>query len=40
LILLPVMFTGWRIGRREGVLFLVLYGLYIALKYEPAVMAG
>ncbi len=40
LILLPVMFTGWRIGRREGAFFLLIYGLYIALKYEPAVMAG
>ncbi len=40
LILLPVMFTGWRIGRREGACFLLIYGLYIALKYESAVMAG
>ena len=40
LILLPVMFTGWRIGRREGAFFLLIYGLYIVIKYEPAVMAG
>ena len=40
LILLPVMFTGWRIGRREGAAFLVIYGLYIVLKYESAVIAG
>jgi len=31
LILLPVMWTGWRIGRREGLLFLLLYGGYLAL---------
>ena len=36
LILLPVMFTGWRIGRREGVAFLVAYAVYIAVLYEPA----
>jgi cation:H+ antiporter len=36
LILLPVMFTGWRIGRREGAAFLVAYAVYIAVLYEPA----
>lgn len=35
LILLPVMFTGWRIGRREGALFLLIYGFYVALRYDP-----
>jgi cation:H+ antiporter len=40
LILLPVMFTGWRIGRREGACFLLIYALYITLKYEPVVIAG
>jgi cation:H+ antiporter len=39
-VLLPVMMTGWRIGRREGAVFLVLYGIYVAMKYEPAVIAG
>ena len=36
LVLLPVMFTGWRIGRREGAAFLVAYAVYIAVLYEPA----
>ncbi len=35
-VLLPVMVTGWRIGRREGAAFLVAYGVYVAMKYEPA----
>jgi cation:H+ antiporter len=39
-VLLPVMMTGWRIGRREGAVFLILYGIYVAMKYEPAVIAG
>jgi len=39
-VLLPVMVTGWRIGRREGAVFLVLYGIYVAMKYEPAMVAG
>ena len=36
-VLLPVMVTGWRIGRREGAAFLIAYGIYVAMKYEPAV---
>jgi cation:H+ antiporter len=32
-ILLPVMWTGWRIGRREGLMFLLLYGCYMVLVY-------
>ncbi len=39
-VLLPVMVTGWRIGRREGAAFLVAYGIYVALKYEPAMAAS
>ena len=39
-VLLPVMMTGWRIGRREGVAFLVAYGIYVAMKYEPAMAVG
>jgi cation:H+ antiporter len=39
-VLLPVMMTGWRIGRREGAAFLIAYGIYVAMKYEPAVAAG
>jgi len=37
-VLLPVMMTGWRIGRREGAVFLIAYGVYVAMKYEPAVV--
>jgi len=36
-VLMPVMMTGWRIGRREGAVFLIAYGIYVAMKYEPAV---
>ena len=32
-VLLPVMFSGWRIGRREGAAFLLAYAVYIALQY-------
>ena len=39
-VLLPVMMTGWRIGRREGAAFLIAYGIYVAMKYEPAVVGG
>ena len=39
-VLLPVMMTGWRIGRREGAVFLIAYGIYVAMKYEPAVVGG
>lgn len=30
-LLLPIMFTGFRIGRREGVFLLLCYGAYIAM---------
>jgi cation:H+ antiporter len=36
-VLLPVMMSGWRIGRREGAVFLIAYGIYVAMKYEPAI---
>ncbi|MCG8354776.1 MAG: calcium/sodium antiporter [Kiloniellales bacterium] len=42
-ILLPVMATGWRIGRLEGASFLTLYACYIAWQFHrmPEVaMAG
>ncbi len=39
-VLLPVMTTGWRIGRREGAAFLIAYGIYVAMKYQPAVAGG
>ncbi len=39
-VLLPVMMTGWRIGRREGAVFLIAYGVYVAMKYQPAVVGG
>ncbi len=35
-VLLPVMFTGWRIGRREGAAFLLAYAVYVALQYGAA----
>ena len=39
-VLLPVMMTGWRIGRREGAAFLLAYGIYVAMKFQPAVAGG
>jgi cation:H+ antiporter len=39
-VLLPVMMTGWRIGRREGAAFLLAYGVYVAMKFQPAVAGG
>jgi cation:H+ antiporter len=39
-VLLPVMMTGWRIGRREGAVFLLAYGVYVAMKFQPAVAGG
>jgi len=39
-VLLPVMMTGWRIGRREGAVFLLAYGVYVAMKFQPAVVGG
>ena len=39
LLLLPVMLTGWRIGRGEGAFFLILYAVYIGWQFQrmPAV---
>ena len=34
LLLLPVMLTGWRIGRWEGGFFLLLYLLYIGMQFH------
>ena len=34
LLLLPVMLTGWRIGRGEGAFFLVLYAVYIGWQFQ------
>ena len=39
-VLLPVMMTGWRIGRREGAVFLLAYGVYVAMKFQPAMAGG
>jgi len=39
-VLLPVMMTGWRIGRREGAAFLIAYGVYVAMEYQTAVVGG
>ena len=36
LVLLPVMVTGWRIGRGEALAFLLAYTLYIAVQFQPA----
>jgi len=30
-LLLPIMFTGFRIGRREGLFLLLCYAAYIAM---------
>ena len=35
IVLLPVMLTGWRIGRREGLVFLLAYAIYIAVQFDP-----
>lgn len=40
LLLLPVMFTGWRIGRGEGVLFLLLYAGYIGIHFHWGTSPG
>jgi cation:H+ antiporter len=40
ILLLPVMFTGWRIGRREGAAFLIAYFAYVAVLYGPVAAAG
>jgi Ca2+/Na+ antiporter len=36
MVLLPVMVTGWRIGRGEALAFLLAYALYIAVKIQPS----
>jgi cation:H+ antiporter len=38
LVLLPVMVTGWRIGRGEALAFLLAYALYIAVKFQPSIL--
>jgi cation:H+ antiporter len=36
-LLVPIMLSGWRISRREGVLFLALYAAYIGAQFaSPA----
>ncbi len=37
---IPIMLSGWRISRREGVLFLGLYAAYIWVQFAPATGAG
>ena len=37
---IPIMLSGWRISRREGVLFLGLYAAYIGVQFAPAAGAG
>ena len=37
---IPIMLSGWRISRREGVLFLGLYAAYIWVQFAPASGAG
>ncbi len=37
---IPIMLSGWRIGRREGALFLGLYAAYIWVQFAPATGAG
>lgn len=39
LLLLPVMLTGWRIGRGEGAFFLVLYAAYIGIQFQRMPMS-
>ncbi len=34
-LLVPIMLSGWRISRREGVLFLALYAAYIGAQFAP-----
>jgi cation:H+ antiporter len=36
MVLLPVMMTGWRIGRGEALAFLFAYALYITVKFQPS----
>ena len=33
-VLIPVMLTGWRVGRLEGLLFLCAYALYVASQFD------
>ena len=37
---IPIMLSGWRISRREGVLFLGLYAAYIWIQFAPATGAA
>ena len=39
-LILPVMFTGWRIGRREGAALLLGYAAYIGFQYGYVGAAG
>ena len=34
-LLIPIMVSGWRISRLEGVLFLALYAAYIGIQFAP-----
>ncbi len=34
-LLIPIMLSGWRISRVEGVLFLTLYAAYIGVQFAP-----
>jgi cation:H+ antiporter len=38
--LVPIMLSGWRIGRLEGTLFLGLYAGYIWIQFAPSMTAG
>jgi cation:H+ antiporter len=35
MLVIPIMLSGWRISRREGVLFLTLYAGYIGVQFVP-----
>jgi len=34
ILILPIMITGKKIGRREGALLLALYGLFVYLNFR------
>jgi cation:H+ antiporter len=34
-LLIPIMMSGWRISRLEGMLFLALYAAYIGIQFAP-----
>ena len=40
LLLVPIMMTGWRVGRLEGTAFLLLYGAYVAWQFYRMPVAG